>query len=77
MSHSPTPPLFAQSCRDILERLKNREGTEAFRMRKNASELHDQFMSWNVKMPAPSDRAAAINRLFALYREVFDHVIKK
>lgn len=74
---SSTPPIFAQSCRDILERLEGRQGDEPRRMRLAAQRLLETFNSWLEEVPSPTVRTAAVNELFALYREVLDFCLKK
>lgn len=73
---SQTPPLFANSCQDILKRLEGVEDGEAARMRREAQALLDEFTAWLDEVPSPTARVTAINKLFALYREAFSFRIK-
>lgn len=74
---SQTPPLFAQSAQEIIERLKDDHGPVPDRIKAEAEDLLKKFMSWMETPPEPTDRLRAINRLFALYREVLDYRLKK
>lgn len=74
---SQTPPLFAQSCREILKHLEGIEEAEAARMRRDAHALLDEFTAWLDEVPTPTARVTAINKLFALYREAFSFRINK
>ncbi len=70
---SKTPPLFAQSAQDIIERLKDDEGPEPEAMRLKALELLRQFAGWMDEAPEAADRLRAISELFALYGRVLDY----
>ena len=70
---SQTPPLFAQSAREIIDRLKDDHGPTPDRIKSEAEDLLKKFMGWIEAPPEPAERLQAINRLFALYREVLDY----
>jgi hypothetical protein len=74
---SQTSALYAQAVDDIRKTLAGLKGPQAARMLTDAERLHEEFEAWQTAPPGPSERRAAINRLFALYREVLEHAVKK
>ena len=72
---SQTSALYAQGVQDIMKTLGELEGPEPTRMRKDAELLHEEFEAWHTAPPGPGERRAAVNRLFALYKEALDYVV--
>lgn len=73
---SQTSAIYAQGVRDIRATLQHLEGPEVDRMRTDAELLHEEFEAWQTVPPGPGERRAAINKLFALYREALDYAVK-
>ncbi len=72
---SQTSALYAQGVRDIITTLGVLEGPEPTRMRQDAEVLREEFESWQTAPPGSGERRAAVNKLFALYKEALDYVL--
>lgn len=74
---SQTSALYKQGVTDIRMTLQGLEGPEPDRLRAEAEVLHVEFESWQTVPPESGARRTAINKLFALYREVLAYAVKK
>jgi hypothetical protein len=74
---SQTSALYARAVVDIRTTLRGLEGPEVVRMLADAELLHEEFEAWQTAAPGPNERRAAVNKLFALYKEALDYAVKK
>jgi hypothetical protein len=74
---SQTSALYVQAVDDIRKTLAGFKGPQAEQMLVDAERLHEEFEAWQTAPPGPGERRAAVNRLFALYKEVLEYAVKK
>lgn len=72
---SVVPPLFTDSARELLTRLREATGP-AWDMRKEAEQILELFESWERRPATASERADTVRRLLDLHRRAMEFLVK-
>ena len=73
---SSTIPIFEETCREWVRRLRDDTSANGIRIREDAEQLIQELAIWHHMRPTEEERVRVLRDVLSLHRRALDHTTR-